>query len=111
MHMKDAQNRRFMLARNLRRIGLASLIIGVGISAIGLLSPFQELFIGGYIIFLAGTAITSFAIVWGWLNTRSSKREDLKIKRVSKPMLTCPRCGTQTSKRRKYCPKCGKEIR
>ncbi len=80
-------------------------------SAAGLLSPFQELFIAGYVIFLAGTAITSFAIVWEWLNRRTPKREDIKTKRPSKPKITCPRCGTQTNRRRKYCPKCGKEMR
>ena len=109
MHSKNAQKRRFVLSRNLRRIGLISLIVGVVVSAIGLLSPFQELFIGGYVIFLAGTAITSFAIVWRWLNTRSSKREDIKTKKPSNLKFTCPRCGMQTTRRRKYCPKCGKD--
>ncbi|MCW4052876.1 MAG: hypothetical protein NWE78_06690 [Candidatus Bathyarchaeota archaeon] len=106
---KEELRRKISYTKHLRKNVAFGLILGVVLVILGQLGSSLAVFILGYAIFLACTAIISFLTALNWLYSKTYEKVQNEEERLLQ-IITCPRCGEATGKNRKYCQKCGKKI-
>lgn len=106
---KEELRQKISYSKHLRKNVAFGLILGVVLVILGQLGPSPAIFVLGYTIFLACTAIISFLTALNWLYSKTYE----KVQNEEEGLLlitTCPRCGVAIKKNRKFCQKCGKKI-